>query len=229
MEQLLTSAPLAADIAAATVIFCCVVLRGGRGLSRTLLPMAATIVAAAGAIALTAIYRERVTELVYPWLREQILGRMDLSTIRSRVFEEISSQLQKLLPDLLSRYASWLELDVEAFVAQALKDAPFSTGQRIAEEAVSALLRPVSEELVSSGLLLLLFIILRLALGALAAVSGLVPELPIIGFFDRLLGALVGALECAVVFWLLCHVLKVLGFAPALQVLEQTRILSKFL
>ena len=154
---------------------------------------------------------------------------MDLSSIRSRVFEEISAQLQKLLPSLVVRYAEWLELDVDAFVAQALKDAPFAAGQRVAEDALGAMLRPISAELVSSGMLLLLFLVLRFALGTLVAVSGLVPELPIVGLLDRLLGALIGLLECALVFWLACRALKVLNFAPALLVLEQTRILSKFL
>ena len=229
MDQLMRSMPLIADIAAGTVLFCFVVLRGSRGLSRTILPIAATIVAAAGAIMLTSAFRERAIEAIYPWMRDQLLARMDLSSIRSRLMEDVAPQLEKLLPELVKRYAGWLELDVGAFVAQAIEHAPFAAGQSIAEEAVSSLLLPISEELISSVMLALLFLLLRLGLGALVAASGIVPQLPIIGLIDRLLGAVVGFLECCLILWLLVRLFHVLGITPVLEVLAQTRLLSKLL
>ena len=231
MDQLMRSMPLIADIAAGTVLFCFVVLRGSRGLSSSILPIAATIVAAAGAIMLTSLpWIGRASWRMHlPHMRDQLLARMDLSSIRSRLMEDVAPQLEKLLPELVKRYAGWLELDVGAFVAQAIEHAPFAAGQSIAEEAVSSLLLPISEELISSVMLALLFLLLRLGLGALVAASGIVPQLPIIGLIDRLLGAVVGFLECCLILWLLVRLFHVLGITPVLEVLAQTRLLSKLL
>lgn len=226
---MLELAPLAADIVVATAFFCCVALQGGRGLARCLLPLAATFIAGAGAIILTAALREKVTELLYPWLREQLLARMDLSGIRSRLLADVAAQLQRLLPEAVARYAAHLDLDVESFVADAIEAAPFSAGARIAEDAFSAMLHPITAELVRGGLLVALFLVLRLLLGALTAVVGFVPELPLLRWMDRLLGAVLGAVECAVVLWLLLRAVRLLNYAPALELLEQTRLASKFM
>ena len=142
MDRLISSAPLIVDAAVVIAFFCCIVIRGERGLSRSLLPLAATVLAAAGALILTAALQERAAEAVYPWLREQVLSRMDLSSIRSRASEDILTQLERLLPDSVSRLADRLGLQVRDYVADALGATPYAAGARIAEDAVSAMLLP---------------------------------------------------------------------------------------
>ena len=97
------------------------------------------------------------------------------------------------------------------------------------DSAVSALLLPITEALVRSLLPLLLFLALRLVMGLLLSVVGFVPPIPILHGLDCFLGALLGLLECAAVLWLLCRIAEAAGFAPALDILRETRLISLFL
>ena len=229
MDRLISYLPLIADAVVVVAFFCLMVLRGERGLSESLLPLAATVLAAAGALILTAVLRERVAEAVYPWLRDQVLSRMDLSSIRSRVTEDILSQLERLLPDSVSRVAARLGLEVRDFVAKALGETPYAAGARIAEDAVSALMLPITDAVVRVGLMIVSFIVLRVVLGLIFAAIGIIPQLPILRWIDHLAGALLGFVECLVLLWLVCRAIRLSGFEPLLEILEKTRLISGFL
>ena len=73
------------------------------------------------------------------------------------------------------------------------------------------------------------FVVLRVLLGLLFAAIGIVPQLPILRWIDHLAGAVLGFLECVALLWLACRAIRLSGFAPLLEILENSRLISGFL
>lgn len=229
MEFFTSSEPsLLLDIIVGVVFLCWAVLAGERGLYRSLVPLIVTVIAVAGAAGLSAVLRDTVTESVYPWAWEQLSRRIDLSTIRTDRLEEGLSQLEKLLPDSVLNTAEELGVDLKDLAEGLREERPGEKVSRLMEDTAEAAFRPVVAGAVRWGLFLLFFLILKLALGALAGAAGLAFRLPVIGWIDKLGGALIGILECAVVVWLLCRLAEVLDLELVLGFAGRSRILSLF-
>ena len=230
MDFLSTEPSLALDLAVVAVFLIFAFLKGDKGLYKTLVPMLVTVTAVSAAIILSEMLKTRVAEAVFPWAWDQLRSRVDLSAIRSPVITDISAQLEKLLPDSVMNIAASLGLQMKDLVEAAAKSPSVSLdAQRMAEEAVRAMLYPVTVAVVRGGLFFLFFVLLKIMLSLVTAAAGLAFELPVIGWVNRAGGALVGVVECAVVLLIAVRVIQITGFAPLIALVSRSRILSLFL
>lgn len=228
METVLSGLSLPVDwiLLAAAVVW--VILRGSRGFYDCLMPLLITLAALLGALILTWAFRERAAEYAYPWVRDRLLERMDLSAIRTVRVPDITAQLEKLLPATLMNIIAKLGLELRSFVEEAFHLTPAAGSAQIAGDAVSAVLLPVTRAVVRVLLFFGSFLMLKLIFSGAARLTGLAFKLPMIGWVNRLGGMVLGFLEWAVAVYLLCWVLSIF-FPETFETLrEQSRILAAF-
>ena len=228
MESFLAGAHLPADWILLTILVFFAALGGSRGFYDSLMPLVLTLISAALALILTWALKERAAEYLYAWARDQLLSRVDLSAVRSTRLEDIVSQLERLLPDTLLRMAGKLGLELRDFVAEAARSAPGAVGQKIAENAASALLLPVTESAARIGLFFGFFLGLRLVFGLAARVTGLAFRLPAVRWADRLGGAVLGFVRCVIVMYILFWLLELFFPAVFAPLAEGSRLLTLF-
>ena len=230
MSALMDKLPLILDGVAAAAVLFCASWKGTRGLCKCLVPLAVTLVSLVGAFVLTTVFRERVTEAVFPWVRDQVISRIDLSSIRSLDLEDITRQLGQLLPRQILIMGQQVETeDLQSLVEKAMESIPRATAQRVAESATESLLYPVTASVVRVGLFVVSFLALRLALGFVSALLGLMANISIIRPLDVAGGVAIGLAESIVVIWLLCSFARAVDIPLLTQGLEQTRLLRLLL
>ena len=93
---------------------------------------------------------------------------------------------------------------------------------------MDALLRSVAETLAHIALFLVIFLLLLLLLNLLRRALGWAFRLPAIRWADVLGGALLGAVECAVVLWIVCAVAGLFDGGRLRALAEGTHLLSIF-
>lgn len=227
MESLLPESFAALDWILAAVLLFFALLKGSRGLYDSLMPLIITLVAIVGASILTLAMAAQLTESILPWVQKELLSRMDLSAIRSVEQPQILSQLTRLMPDYLTSLLRKLHLQIAPFVEEAMRGAARgATGAGIAEEAVSAMLRPMTLAVVRAMLFVLAFLLIKLMLTLVQKAAGLAFDLPVIRVVDRVGGFLLGFVECAVVLYLLFWLLDLLSPALFERMAESSGLLT---
>lgn len=217
MANILPGAFHALDWILAAGLLFFALLKGSRGFYDSLAPLIVTLTAIVGASVLTLMLSGRVAEYLYPYVREELGSRMDLSAIRTPDLGVIASQLGRMLPELMSSLLRKLHLEPRLFVeeaAQSLSGSAGAAARRIAEDAVSAMLLSVTGAVVRVLLFFLAFVVIKLLLTPICKAAGVAFDLPVIRVVDRLGGFLLGLLECAIALYLLFWLLDL--FSPGL-------------
>ncbi len=191
------------DLVILAIFLACAVYKGSQGFYASLAPLIVTVISLAGAFAVSRLLAPSLAERVFPWVREQVLTRMDLKGIHSRDLADITSQLGKLLPDIASGVLDKYHLDLRPFVEKVMQEQPYGTPEHIAEAAVSAVLLPATTYMVRSLLFLVAFLALKLVLSLFKNLLGLAVDPTPVRVLDNLGGAVIGILWCAAVLYLL--------------------------
>ena len=230
LNGIMDKLPLILDCAAAAVVLFWMIWKGERGLCRCLVPLAATLLSLAGAAIVSTMFRDQVTEAVFPWVREQLGARIDLTSIRSLDIEDITRQLGQLLPRQLMAMGESLNLPaLRELVETAMDSIPRATAQRVAESAMTSMLYPIVSAAVRVGLFAGAFLVLRVVLGLVSSLLGLVANFPIIRPLDVIAGMALGLVEAVVIVWLFCAVSRWIDVPMLSESLEQTRLLKLLL
>ena len=227
MSSAFTVPSLLADIAILTVLGLFTLQKGLKGFFRCLAPTIVTLISIGLAFLLSALFTEPVTKHVFPLAQEQLFSHMDLGAIRSTQLTDVASQLEKLMPETMDNLIRKFNVDMLPYVKQAVADAASSaTARQIAEDAASAVLLPVTRSIVRIFLFFGLFVILKLVLSLVRAISGLAFELPGVNVLDHLGGAIIGALWGAVFLYIVCWLLDLFFPDQFKVIVESSRLLS---
>lgn len=220
------SGAIAADAAVAAIFLLFILWKGRRGLSRSLMPLAVTIASLLGAIFFSRALTPAAAAALLPALEKWLAGRADFSALTEVRLPDLAGALTELLPEKLNVLLEKLGLSVSRAAEDALAAA--GAAEDAARTAVDAVVRSIAETLAHVGLFLLIFLLLLLVLSLLRRALGWVFRLPVIRWADVLLGALLGAVECAVLLWIVCAAAEIFDGGRLRAFAEGTRLLAVF-
>ena len=199
--------PVLADAVILIAFFIFIVIYGNRGFYGCLAPLIVTVLSAGGAMLLSGLLAGRVAEQLYPWVQEQVASRMDLSAIRNLNLRDITSQMSRLMPESAASLLRKLDIDLYPFVEQAFNAAsPEDTARHIAEDALGAMMLPITRYLVRIALFFIFFLMFKLLLTLAKDIMGLAFEVRGLSFLNTLGGAVIGAAWCAVWLYVVCWI-----------------------
>lgn len=211
------------DAAVAGIFLFFIIWKGRRGLSRSLLPLAVTVASLLGAAFFSKALAPAAAGLLLPALQRWFDGHADLAALAELRLPDLGGALAEVLPEGLRALLERFGLSVQRAAEEAVGAAAGSV-----ETAVDALLRSVAETLAHIALFLVIFLLLLLLLNLLRRALGWAFRLPVIRWADVLGGALLGAVECAVVLWIVCAVAGLFDGGRLRALAEGTHLLSIF-
>lgn len=230
------------DILVGAVLLFAAVMKGVKGLYRSLMPLIVTVAAIAGALILSNVLTPVVTEAVYPRVEDKVVEKLqeNLAEVRDELLlsgeaDVIGGKVKELIPEPLWRIGEKLnELDdVFSDFAQRVGESAselltleqreklqeagvqIREGTESAAEDVRAAVfaaafetaHRLTETIVRWTIRILGFVLLYLLFTLLKNAFHFTVDLPVIGWLDKLGGAVLGIVECAAVLlvagWLL--------------------------
>ena len=225
MDHVLFAGFTVADAAVALLLFLFALWKGKKGFYECFMPFVVAVCAFVGALLLTRLLREAVTDWVWPWVLGRMREKLDLDSVSLPDAGQITDALGRLLPPRVLNLTEKLGLDLSGYVRTAL-DTAAGNARDAASNAAEALLRAVTEEAVKALLFLLLWGLLALLLTLAKNALGLVFHLPLIHGLNGLLGAVFGLLQCAVLLYALIWLAYVLNLDFLLRFIRASRILQ---
>lgn len=217
---------LAADAAVAAIFLLFILWKGRRGLYRSLMPLAVTAASLLGAAFFSKALTPAAAGALLPALQKWLAGRVDLSALADAQLPDLAETLTGLIPEKLNALLEKLGLSVQRAAEDALAAA--GTAQDAVQTATDSVLRSIAETLAHVGLFLLIFLLLLLLLNLLRRALGWAFRLPVIRWADVLGGALLGAVECAVLLWIVCAAAEIFDGGRLRALAEGTKLLTIF-
>ncbi|MCD7786723.1 MAG: CvpA family protein [Oscillospiraceae bacterium] len=217
----------AVDAAVAAIFCICALVKGCRGLYRSLMSLLVFLAAMLGAYLLSRSLADTVTALVYPWVQAHISpAAPEAAALQTTDAAVMTGLVEQSFPDALLRFMRNLGMETQDFIARAM-GSPTTTAQEIVESAAAEMLLQATRTLVRAGLFLLSFLLLLFLLTLLKNALGLTTRLPVIHFADRLGGAAFGIAECALALYALLWLANLLQIEGLLHLAAQSRILAR--
>ncbi len=217
----------AVDAAVAAIFCICALVKGRRGLYRSLMSLLVFLAAMLGAYLFSRALADTVTALVYPWVQAHISpAEPEAAALQTTDAAVMTGLVEQSFPDALLRFMRNLGMETQDFIARAM-GSPTTTAQEIVESAAAEMLLQATRTLVRAGLFLLSFLLLLFLLTLLKNALGLTTRLPVIHFADRLGGAAFGIAECALALYALLWLANLLQIEGLLHLAAQSRILAR--
>ena len=174
------------------------VFQGSRGLAASLAPLLVTLIALAGAAVLSLTLTEPVTSDLRYSAEQMLLTHMDAGAIRTTSPDTMTTQLQRLMPEIFRNALEYADVDFPHYVAESCRSAaPGATPKEIAEQALRSALLPVLRRYVRISVFVLSFFSLKLLLSLLRFLLDLEVPVAFPAALDTAGGAVIGVLWCA--------------------------------
>lgn len=201
-----------------------------RGLYQSVMGLAVTILSGVGAYYLSRTLTETVTALAYPWVYQRAQDSLNLDALPTIALSSVdlsalTRQINLQLPESLKGLTDSLHLNLKDFLTDALQNSAATVRQGVMD-AISEMLRTATETLVHTGLFVLSFLVLKLVLTLVKNAIGLTIDLPIVRSVDAIGGAILGFVECAIIFYGLFWIASAFQFTPLLDLFQSSAILS---
>ena len=241
MQELLKG-PLGTDLAAAAIFLAAACAGLAKGFYRQIMPLVVLVLSGIGATVLSATLTAPVTELVYPKVVEALVRDEGSVLDFAALLQDAAGRLEPLVPDKLLRDLDEAERSGALFdtVTEIISGAADNVLGQAVDSAVDGAVRVARMELakaiavrlsayVRAVLLFVLWVVLMAVLTAVKNTLGLAAKLPVIKPADRLGGAVLGLLECALAVWCLAWADRVTGLGWLARKAEGTVFLRLFL
>ena len=204
-----------------------------RGLLKTLLGAAVTLVALIGSFAAAEQLTPPATEALYPKIEDALVTELT-EAYEQRLTEHKDAQLPDELTELLDRLHLSAEIAEDLLNRageQAAKagESVKADVERALRAAVQKTLRPAVQGGLHAVILALSFLVLNVVLRLAVRLLDLAAKLPVLHSFNALGGALLGLAEAAVILTLAAAVLYALGDAQRRAAIEATVLVSRAL
>lgn len=203
-------------------------LKGKKGLYKSLMSLIVALVTLIGAGFLSRLIAPAITTVVYPMVEKSVFAKLDFSRIQISNRLSMADQLESLLPQMLVNLLGKLGVDLNAVLAEAVKGSAAASISDLAATAASGVLYKATAAVVRFVLFCICFIALPIVLNLLKKTMGLAVKLPVIRWVDKLGGAALGFIECAVVLYLVCWMLGLFVPKTIEKLADGTHLLSFF-
>ncbi len=225
MDQVLFDPLTVADLIVVGVFLLFAVWRGWVGLYKSFMPLLVAVCALVGALVLTQLFAGAAADWAWPGARDWVFQRVDLSALRGLDAAGLGDALEAQLPPTLLNLAEKLGLDLGGFVRDAMGGAAAGAAQ-VAEDAITALLRAVTEGVVRALLFLLSWGALSLVFTLIMKALGLAVKLPVVRGLDHAGGAAMGLALCFALLYALLWLAALLNLTPILDFARHSAILG---
>ena len=224
-----TNNPLLADLLLAAIFLVFALIAGRRGFYKSVMPLVVLVLAALCAVFLSSKLTSPVTERFYPGVEEKLLEKIDFSGLSEVDASASTEKLMSLLPEGTAEKLE--QLGLRKKMETALHDALQSLsadGEAKTEAVVSAAAKKAFSGMVHILLFFVLFLVCIVVFTVVQHALSLVVKLPLIRQMDRLLGAALGLVTCALLVKIVVWVAKLAGSTLFTDLAEGTKLLAFF-
>ena len=228
--------PIIADFAVAAVIFLCAYIRGKKGLFHSALKAVVLILSIAIAIVGSSVLTPKVTEKMWPAVMNKIEQKVDEEAVE--IVKGLLDETKKLdgFWQVIVENLSYVGIDIDAIKASPDADAALDNAANnsdymtVFKDNIKLQAEFILSKIVNVVLWIALFIASLLILGLIRKLIGThMTEVPVLGWFDKLLGFLFGLIQGFVLVFVVVRACNLLHIDFFKQYAEGTTLLNWFI